>query len=120
MKNLSETKEKEITTEIEKKDSKPTKIKLFPEICSFTNEKGTGYNIEIYLPGVEKETIELKMNKEYISVKGETENIEYEGSYQLCCPVDPEKAESVYKEGLLKIQVPFKEIELKTLEVKVQ
>ena len=84
---MSETKEKEMTTELEKKETKPSKTKLFPEICSFTNEDGTGYNIEIYLPGVEKDTIKLKMNKDYISINGEAENIEYEGSYQLCCPV---------------------------------
>ena len=117
---MSEIKEKEVTTEIEIKETEKLKTKLFPEICTFTDEEGTGYSIEIYLPGVEKDTIELKMNKDYINIKGETENVEYEGSYQLCCPVDPEKATSTYKEGLLKIYVPFKDIELKTIDIKVE
>lgn len=120
MRNLSEIKEEEITTEIEKKENKLSKISVFPEICALTNEEGSGYDIEVYLPGVEKETIDLKMAKDYISISGETDNIRYIGDYQLCCPVDPNKATSTYKEGLLKIHVPFKEIELKTIDVKVE
>ncbi len=117
---MTEIKEEQIKTEIEEKEDKPVKLRAFPEICAFTNDEGTGYDIEIYLPGVEKDTIELKMNKDYITVYGETETVKYIGSYSLCCPVDTEKAHSTYKEGLLKIHVPFKEPELHDIEVKIE
>jgi len=61
-----ETKKIEPKTETEEKEETIVKLRAFPQICTFTNEEGNGYDIEIYLPGVEKETIELKMNKDYI------------------------------------------------------
>jgi HSP20 family molecular chaperone IbpA len=60
------------------------------------------------------------MDKESLYVVGETDTVRYVGTYGLCCPVEPEKATSEYKEGLLKVHVPFKEPELKTIEVKVE
>jgi len=117
---LSDIIEKKTSTEIEEKEEELTKRRIFPQICAVTNEEGTGYDIDIYLPGVEKDTIKLKMTQDYIRVIGESENSKFDGSYQLCCPVDPSKAKSKYKEGLLNIYVPFKEIELKTIDVKVE
>lgn len=115
---MTETKEEIVKTE--KEVDKPVKMRAFPEICAFTNEEGTGYDIEIYLPGVEKDTLDLKMNKDYITIYGETETVKYIGSYNLCCPVDTENVHSTYKEGLLKIHVPFKEPELRTIDVKIE
>ncbi|MFW9876939.1 MAG: Hsp20/alpha crystallin family protein, partial [Candidatus Thorarchaeota archaeon] len=86
---MTEIKEEIIKKE---KEDKPVKTRTFPEICAFTNEEGNGYDIEIYLPGVEKDTIELKMNKDFITIYGETETVKYIGSYNLCYPVDIEKA----------------------------
>ena len=60
------------------------------------------------------------MDKDSIYVTGETDTIRYVGSYGLCCPIDPEKATSTYKEGLLKVHVPFEEPDLRTIEVKVE
>ena len=42
-------------------------------------------------------------------IKGETEDTIYIGSYAICCPVIPEETKAVYHQGLLKIEVPFKE-----------
>lgn len=117
---MSETIEKKTPTEIEEKEEDLIKGRIFPQICAVTDEEGMGYDIDIYLPGVEKDTIKLKMAKDYIRVIGESETSKFDGSYQLCCPVDPIKANSTYKEGLLKIHVPFKEKELNTIDVKVE
>ncbi|MEJ2296428.1 MAG: Hsp20/alpha crystallin family protein [Candidatus Lokiarchaeota archaeon] len=117
---MSETIEKKSTTELKKKEESINKIRIFPQICAVTNDEGTGYDIDIYLPGVEKESIKLKMAKDLITVNGESETSKFDGSYQLYCPVDVSKAKSTYKEGLLKIHVPFKEIELNTIDVKVE
>jgi len=117
---MSEALEKKDPTEIEEKEEKSIKIRIYPQICAVTDEEGTGYNIDVYLPGVEKDTVELKMTNDYIRVIGESETSKFDGAYQLCCPVDPSKAKSSYKEGLLKIHVPFKDIELKSIDVKVE
>lgn len=117
---MSETVKEEKRTDIEEvEDTKPSKLRVFPQICSYVNEDGTGYDIEIYLPGVDRDTIDLKMDKDSIFIKGDTDTLRYVGSYGLCCPVDPERARTRYKEGLLKLSVPFKEPELKTVDVKI-
>ena len=117
---MSDTIEKENKTEIEKEKETLSKRRVFPQICATTNEEGTGYDIDIYLPGVDKDTIDLKMAKDYITVNGESETLQFNGSYQLCCPVDPNKAKSTYKEGLLRIHVPFKQIEFSTINIQIE
>ena len=100
---MSETLEKEKSSEMEQVKDKPSKLIAYPQICAVENEDSTGFDIEIYLPGVDKDTINLKMDSEYILITGETDTVKYTGFYNLCCPVDPEKAKTLYKEGLLKI-----------------
>ena len=115
---MSELIQEEKKDEIE--EGKGKKRTIIPEICTYNNEDDTGYTIEVILPGVEKENIKLKLNDDNVFVTGETESIRYIGAYGLCCPIDPEKATSTYKEGLLKINVPFKDITLDTVEVKIE
>ena len=117
---MSETLEKEKSSEMEQVKDKPSKLIAYPQICAVENEDSTGFDIEIYLPGVDKDTINLKMDSEYILITGETETVKYTGFYNLCCPVDPEKAKTLYKEGLLKIHVPYREIEMHTIDVKIE
>ena len=78
------------------------------------------YKIEIQLPGVEKEQISLKLHDDSFFIKGETEDTIYIGSYAICCPVNPEEAKAVYKQGLLKIEVPFNEPVYHSVDVKIE
>ncbi|MFX1236599.1 MAG: Hsp20/alpha crystallin family protein [Promethearchaeota archaeon] len=98
-------------------EKEPKKVVLTPEICSWTNDDETGTVMEIFLPGVEKDTIKLKMNEENLFVVGESDSVKYMGGYGLCCPVDAEKARSTYKNGLLRVEVPFIEEEFHTVDV---
>ncbi len=116
---MTEIEKVEDKTEIEKVEEESRKIVLTPEMCSWTNDEGTGYKMEVYLPGVERDTIKLKMAEEYIFISGETDNVRYVGDFSFCCPVQHEKATSSYKNGLLKIFVPFKEIEFQTVDVTI-
>jgi HSP20 family molecular chaperone IbpA len=102
------------------KKDEPRKRIFSPEMCSYTNEDNTGYVIEVVLPGVEKDTIHLKMTNEDIFVTGESDAIRYVGSYGLCCPVDTNKARARYNNGLLRIEAPFEDIDLKTVEVDIE
>ncbi|MFX0083715.1 MAG: Hsp20/alpha crystallin family protein [Candidatus Hodarchaeota archaeon] len=101
---MSEVEEK---GEIEEVKEETKKALLIPEICMYNNEESTGYIIEVMLPGVEKDTLKVKMDKDNLVVYGESDSIKYGGIYQLCCPVEPEMAKSKYKNGLLKITVPY-------------
>jgi HSP20 family protein len=116
---MTESLDKEEDKEIEKVESKPSKLIAYPQIFAVENEDSTGFDIEVYLPGVEKDTIKLKMDSEYIQVTGETDTVKYAGLYGLCCPVEPKEAKTTYKEGLLKIHVPYQKVEMHTIDVKI-
>lgn len=119
VKFMTELAEVEEKGDIKDLEEKPKKRIMIPEICTYNNEDSTGSIIEIILPGVEKDTIKLEMNNDNLVVFGETETISYGGIYQLCCPVDPEKAKSTYKNGLLKIEVSYIDILKDTVDVKI-
>ena len=106
-------------SEIEKVEEEPTRTILTPQMYSWINEEDTGYEIEVYLPGVEKDTIKLRMSEDTFFVAGDTDRIRYVGYYTLCCPVEYEKATSSYKNGLLKIHVPYKEVEISSVDVAI-
>jgi len=117
---MSDIEKKEQETEIEKVEEEQIRKRvLTPEICSWVDDEGEGYEIEIYLPGVEKDTIELKMRDDRFFIKGETDTITYYGQYLICCPIDAEQAKSVYKNGLLKIHVPFKDLIDESINIKI-
>jgi HSP20 family molecular chaperone IbpA len=91
-----------------------------PEVCSWADDEENVYKIEITLPGVEKDSINLKMHDDSFFIKGETEDTIYIGSYGVCCPVKPEEAKATYKNGLLKIVVPFQEPEFHSIDVEIE
>jgi HSP20 family molecular chaperone IbpA len=71
------------------------------------------------LPGVEKDTIKLKMNKDNIVIYGESDTIKYGGVYEICYPVDTSEAKSTYKNGLLKIEVPYLDMLKDAIDLKI-
>jgi HSP20 family molecular chaperone IbpA len=95
------------------------KTYVSPDICMWPNDNHDTYQIEITLPGVEKDTIKLKMHEDSFFIKGESDNIIYIGSYAVCCPVDAKKAKAKYKEGLLRVEVPFKQPEFHSVDVNI-
>ena len=87
-------------------------IKVSPDVCAYVDDKHTKMNMEITLPGVNKKDIDLKMHDDsmYLKAIRLDKNIEYVSALSFCCLVNPEKAHAKYENGLLKIQVPFKEV----------
>ena len=116
---MSESASEKIKGDIEKVENKPIKSVLTPEYCSWTDEDGR-YVMEIYLPGVEKDSLKLKMNKENIFVSGETDSYRYVGAYGLCCPIDVDHIKSIYKNGLLKIEGPYLDPTFDTVDIKIE
>ena len=96
------------------------KIKVSPNVCSYADEDHKQLIVEMELPGVEKKNIELKMHEDSFYINAPREDIVYVGSYATCCPIDYPKAKAEYKNGLLKIEVPFKDPHSDTVEVPVE
>lgn len=96
------------------------RIIISPNICGYVDDEHLNYHIEVQLPGVDKESIKLKMHEDSFFLKGETENTVYVGSYTICCPVKPEAAKATYKNGLLKVDVPFKDPMEDAVDVSIQ
>jgi len=101
-------------------EEKIEKFSVSPDTCMWPDDEHENFHIEITLPGVEKDSIVLKMHDDSFFIKGETDNTVYIGSYSICCPVDAKKAKANYNNGLLKIDVPFKGEEYESVSVKIE
>jgi len=85
------------------------KIKVAPDICAFVDDMHSKATLEITIPGVKKKDIKIKMHKDSFNLSASREDIEYVASLSFCCPVKPEAAKATYDNGLLRIEVPFKD-----------
>ncbi|KKG09321.1 heat shock protein [Methanosarcina sp. 2.H.T.1A.6] len=95
-------------------------VKMSPDVFSCSDDQGN-LDIEIDLPGVKKESIELKMVEDgfFIRAKREETGVEYAGTYAFCCGIVPEKAVAKYLNGKLYVTVPYREA-VETVDIKIQ
>jgi HSP20 family molecular chaperone IbpA len=90
-----------------------------PEVCIDHDDKG--YSIDVQLPGVSKEHIELSVGEQSLCLEAarHDEDIIYLGCYSLAHTVDEDKAKAKFENGLLKIEIPLKS-PIKGKVVKIQ
>jgi HSP20 family molecular chaperone IbpA len=92
---------------------------ISPNVCTFSDEKLETLNIQIELPGVSKKDIELRFFEDGFYIVAKKEGTKYMGSYALVFPVQPDKAIAEYADGLLVVNVPYKEPFEEGVKVKI-
>jgi HSP20 family molecular chaperone IbpA len=85
------------------------KFRVSPDICSYMSEDNQTLNIEVTIPGVQKEHIQLRMLEDSFSLSAPGNDVEYVTASAFCCPVKAGDARASYENGCLKIAVPFKD-----------
>jgi HSP20 family protein len=93
---------------VAKKQAKKAKPTLTPTM--YMDHDARTYYIQVELPGVKKEDVELSVSDQSFCVRGLREDIELLGCYMLAHPADAEKAKAKFENGLLNIQIPIKKI----------
>jgi HSP20 family protein len=85
------------------------KIKMAPKTGAYADQKNHKLVMEFAIPGAPTDTIDLKVLPNSVHLNAPARDIEYVSAQAVAWPVKPEKAEAIYADGLLRIQVPFKD-----------
>ncbi|HMF33196.1 MAG TPA: Hsp20/alpha crystallin family protein [Candidatus Lokiarchaeia archaeon] len=95
-------------------------LKISPNVSAYPDEEHSSLHIEIELPGIRKENISFKLHDDSFYIRATKEGVEYVGSYAVCCPVSPSEAKAKYEDGLLTVDVPYKDPMVDAVEVQIE
>jgi HSP20 family molecular chaperone IbpA len=82
---------------------------ITPAMCACSSDDGKKMHMEFELPGVKMEDINLMMKEDSFCIRATRDDVEFHGDYDIFCPIDPDKTEAKYVNGLLSIDAPYKE-----------
>ena len=85
------------------------KLKMAADVCSYVNEDDQHIHLEICVPGVKKQAINLKIRDDSYSLFAPRDDFDFVSAAAFCCPVNSKKAKASYKDGMLKVRVPLKD-----------
>ncbi len=85
------------------------RIKVAPDTVAYADGANHKLVVEFAIPGAPTDTIDVKILQDSIHLTAPARDIEYVASLALSWPVKPDKAEAIYENGLLRIEVPFKD-----------
>ena len=85
------------------------RIKVAPDTVAYADAERHQLIVEFAIPGAPTETIDVKILEDSVYLLAPARDIEYVSALALSWPVKPGKAEATYENGLLRIEVPFKD-----------
>ena len=85
------------------------RMKVAPDTVAYADGEHHKLIVEFAIPGAPTETIDVKILEDSVYLWAPARDIEYVSALSLCWPVKPDKAEATYVNGLLRIEVPFKD-----------
>ncbi|WP_292486478.1 Hsp20/alpha crystallin family protein [Methanohalobium sp.] len=83
------------------------KLTQSPYVYAYPDNNSEKLNIEIKLPGVKKENINLKLEEDRFSVNARNKNKEYVGTYSTSYLIDPDRAVTKYSNNKLYVIAPM-------------
>ena len=85
------------------------RMKVAPDTVAYADGERRMLVVEFAIPGAPTETIDVKILEDSVHLLAPARDIEYVSALALGWPVKPDKAEATYVNGLLRIEVPFKD-----------
>ena len=85
------------------------RMRVAPNSVAYADEENLKLVVEFAIPGAPTDTIDLKILADSVHLSAPARDIEYVAALALPWPVKPDKAEAIYENGLLRIEVPFKD-----------
>jgi HSP20 family molecular chaperone IbpA len=88
---------------------KNIQMKVAPDTVAYADAENHKLVVEFAIPGSPSNTIDVKILEDSVHLTAPARDIEYVAALALSWPVKPDKAEAIYENGLLRIEVPFKD-----------
>lgn len=85
------------------------RIKVAPDTVAYADGEHHKLIVEFAIPGAPTESIDVKILEDSVHLLAPARDIEYASALALGWPVKPDRAEATYENGLLRIEVPFKD-----------
>ena len=85
------------------------RIRVAPNTVAYADEENHKLVVEFAIPGAPTDTIDVKLLPDSVHLIAPARDVEYVSALALARPVKPDKAEAIYENGLLRIEVPFKD-----------
>ena len=85
------------------------RIRVAPNTVAYADGENHKLVVEFAIPGAPTETIDVKILEDSVHLTAPARDIEYVSALALGWAVKPDKAEATYENGLLRIEVPFKD-----------
>ena len=86
-----------------------SRIRVAPNTVAYADAENLKLVVEFAIPGAPTDTIDVKILEDSVHLTAPARDIEYVSALALGWPVKPDKAEATYENGLLRIEVPFKD-----------
>jgi HSP20 family protein len=85
------------------------RIRVAPSTVAYADPENLKLVVEFAIPGAPADTIDVKILEDSVHLTAPAREVEYVSALALGWPVKPDKAEATYENGLLRIEVPFKD-----------